>query len=103
MTAGTGDGDGRTCGNCGTKDPCSRYLKQGKMEACGDWTPKPQPQVAPIGLDVMSVLDDDGLVNHVLGTTPLYKNCTCDECDDAKVCINAYRDAVLNRIKELRK
>ena len=77
MSAGTGDGDGRTCGDChhevipGMSKQCKDCVPayqnwtpkpqpQESCETCGemrcrpknmrcdDWTPKPQPQVAPV-------------------------------------------------------
>ena len=53
MTAGTGDGEERTCGNCAT------VLCNWGPGVCPHWTPsKPQPQVAPTPLDILAVLAD---------------------------------------------
>jgi len=39
MTAGTGDGDGRTCGNCGIQKPCLPEINPNSPDVCDNWTP----------------------------------------------------------------
>ncbi len=115
MTAGTGDGgrEGRTCGNCGNND---KNLSE--CDSCFNspgtyvgWTPKSQPRGAPLcpkcgnavehvrELErelgrVRGVLEDGGLVNGMINNVHApYRG----HWQDA---INAYRDAVRERIKE---
>ena len=53
MTAGTGDGDKRTCGKCG-KTNCDYMEDIPTVETdCKDWTPKPAPaerQTTPLDI-----------------------------------------------------
>ena len=58
MTAGTGDGDRRTCGECMNDDYPTMGSKYNYYPNCPqklNWTPKPQPQVAPLDIPAMLV------------------------------------------------
>jgi len=46
MSAGTGDVEGRTCGNCGDGH-CTHKRIESEKE-CTWWTPKPQSQLEPL-------------------------------------------------------